>query len=503
MTLDYNEGSLESLSLEHWKMSYFCRITRANWWACCGLILLAGTLRAEDKAADKDKKIPDQVSYFRDVRPIVQDQCQGCHQPAKKGGDYLTTTYTGLLKAGTTEKPGVIPDKPDESGLYNQIVTKDGKAEMPKGKPPLLEFQVALIKKWIEQGAKDDTPADAGPAVDMAHPPVYYAPPVITAVTFSKNGQWLAISGNHEVLLYKADGSELVARLVGLSERIEAVAFSPDSSRLAVAGGLPGRMGEIQVWDPAEKKLLLSNPVTYDTVYGVSWSHDGTRLAFGCSDNTVRAIDAKSGEQVLFQGAHTDWVRDTVFSKDSTHLMSVSRDMSLKLIEVATQRFVDNVTSITPGVLKGGLASIDLNPGKDEVVIGGSDGVPKMFKIYRTEARKIGDDANLLKKFEAVPGRIFSVRFNHNGSQIVVGSSNDATGEIRVYNVADAKMISKLAEPTGPIYSAAFNADGTLVAAGGFDGQVILMETASGKIIKKFPPVPLSPKPAANKTAGK
>ena len=108
-------------------------------------------------------------------------------------------------------------------------------------------------------------------------------------------------------------------------------------------------MGEVQVWDVAKRKLALSVAVTYDTVYGASWSPDGTKIAFGCADNTVRAIDAKTGEQVLFMGSHSDWVLDTVFSVDGTHLISVGRDMTAKLTEVATQRFVDNITSITPG----------------------------------------------------------------------------------------------------------------------------------------------------------
>ena len=55
---------------------------------------------------------------------------------------------------------------------------------------------------------------------------------------------------------------------------------------------------------------------------------------------------------MLFQGAHSDWVLDTVFSSDGSHLISVGRDMAAKLTEVATERFVDNITSITPGALK-------------------------------------------------------------------------------------------------------------------------------------------------------
>src|SRR5262249_38330333 len=155
--------------------------------------------------------------------------------------------------------------------------------------------------------------------------------------------------------IHKADGSEIVARLVGLSERVQSLAFSPDGQYLAVTGGSPGRFGEVQIWNVAKKKLKLSMPITFDTVYGVSWSHDGTKLAFGCADKSVRAIEAKTGKQILFQGGHNDWVFGTCFSRNNEYLVSVSRDMSMKLIEVNTERLIDNITSITPGALKGGL----------------------------------------------------------------------------------------------------------------------------------------------------
>src|SRR4029453_17290957 len=87
--------------------------------------------------------------------------------------------------------------------------------------------------------------------------------------------------------------------------------------------------------------------------------------AFGCSDNTVRAADPLSGKQTLQMGTHSDWVLGTLFSQDGAHVVSVSRDMSMKLTEVDTQRFIDNVTSITPGALKGGLMALDRRPMKE------------------------------------------------------------------------------------------------------------------------------------------
>src|SRR5262249_5287269 len=168
----------------------------------------------------------------------------------------------------------------------------------------------------------DDTPANALQKYDMTHPPVYTRPPVIASLDFAPDGKLLAVAGFHEVLLVDADSGQLVGRLVGLAERIQSVRFSPDGTLLACTGGLPARMGEVEVWDVAKKQLKVSHSVTYDTIYGVSWSPDGSKIAFGCTDNTVRAIDAATGEQVLYMGSHTDWALDTVFSTDGSHLVS-------------------------------------------------------------------------------------------------------------------------------------------------------------------------------------
>jgi WD40 repeat protein len=429
------------------------------------------------------------------------------------------TSHAALLTKGDSDEAGIIPGKPQESLVVSQITSQNGQPPlMPRGKDPLPEQQVTLIKKWIEQGAKDDTPPSARLlAVDADHPPTYTLPPVITSIDFSPDGSLLAISGYHEVLLHKADGSGLVARLVGASERVQSLAFSPSGKLLAVTGGNPGRFGEVQIWDVAQRKLELSVPVTYDTVYGVSWSPDGSKVAFGCADNTLRAIDAKNGKQLLYQGAHSDWVLGTVFSADASHLVSISRDRSMKLTEVATQRFIDNITSITPGALKGGLLTVARRPQKekkmakvppdtpgappkiyDELLIGGSDGVPRLYKMHRETKRVIGDDANKIREYGSMPGRIYTACFNADGSLLAVGSSLNGRGEVRVYEAHEGKRISSFEGQHGAVYAVRFHPNGKQVASAGFDGMVRLNDPQTGKLIKEFLPIPQAARKVAS-----
>lgn len=460
---------------------------------------------------------PAKVSYYKDIRPIFQQQCQGCHQPAKALGGYVMTSFADLFKKGDSEQAGVIAGKPNESLLVKLLGEVPGRARMPKGKDALPEPQIKLITRWVAEGAIDDTPASAkAPLVDASHPPVYESLPVVSALAFSPNGQTLAVSGYHEVILRSADGKKEIARLVGLSERIQSLAFSPDGKWLAVSGGDPGRFGEIQIWDTAKNSLKISIPVSFDTVYGVSWSPDSKIVACGCTDNTIRGFEAANGKQVIFQGAHSDWVLGSSFSRDGQHLVTVSRDRSVKLTEVPTNRFIDNVTSITPGALKGGLLAVEVRPtqhvnkdGKprmavvpndtpgvpaklyDEILVAGADGQPRLYKMHREVKRVIGDDANKIREFEKLPGRIYSLSFNKSGNAFAVGSSLDGVGEVRIYETDSAKKIATCEGVKTPVYAVAFSPDGKTVVSGGFDGMIRVNDATTGKLISEIVPVPM------------
>lgn len=475
-------------------------------------------------AADSGTPPVKPVSFYKEIRPILQAQCQGCHQPAKAKGGYVLTEFDKMFEPGDSKEKPIVPKQPDASLLVKQITPVKGEAEMPKGKPALPEVDVAKIRQWITEGATDDTPANARQRYDSEHPPKYTRPPVITSIDYSKDGRWLAVSGFHEVLLHKADGSGLAGRLVGMSDRIQSVRFSPDGKQLAVAGGQPGRLGEIQIWDVEKRKLLVSAPVGYDTLYGANWSPDGKWVSFGCPDKTVRAVEAATGKQILQQGSHNDWVLDTVFSTNGTHVISVGRDMSVKLTEVASQRFIDNLTSITPGALRGGVQSVARHPNRDEVLIGGADGVPQIYRVVRVTARKIGDNANLIRRFPAMEGRIFSVGYSPDGKRIAAGASLDGHGEVHVYSsdfdstlpaslipileketaahsaderaavekyvTADVKLVSSVTFSNVSVYAVCFSPDGQQLAAAGSDGQIRIVDPVSGAVVKVFGAAP-------------
>jgi mono/diheme cytochrome c family protein len=107
-----------------------------------------------------DAASPAAVSYQRQVRPILQANCHGCHRPDKASGGLDMTAFTNLLGSGESGAPAVVPGNPDESYVVALITPRGGEAAMPQGKRPLAASQIALIRRWIEEGANNDGPPD-------------------------------------------------------------------------------------------------------------------------------------------------------------------------------------------------------------------------------------------------------------------------------------------------------------------------------------------------------
>jgi len=419
----------------------------------------------------------DDPSYVRDVRPILDRNCTSCHQPASRQSELDLTTYAGF-QAGGKRGPAFAAGSPDES-LVIRFITAALQPSMPFGQPPLAANDVTIIRDWIKSGARDDSPPD----VPSGEPGVYRQPPVITALRFSPDGETLAVSGNREILLHRADGSGLMKRLTGRADRILSIAFSADGSLMMAGGGTPARFGEIQFWDPREGTLLRTAEATSDTMFGASLSPDGSKVAVGCADNTVRAFDTATAKELYKISTHENWVLGTAFGIDSRRLVSVGRDRAAKLIDASAGQFLENVNQ-----LHGELAAVTRHPKADQIVIGGEDRIPYMYQMDRPRNMKVGEDATLIRRLPTQEGAIFALDWSSDGTRVAVAG---AGASVNIYDADTGVPLASCTGHTAGIYAVAFSPDSSHLATGGFDGQVRLYRAKDCTLEKSFVPVPL------------
>jgi tricorn protease-like protein len=435
-------------------------------WVC--LLVLPALARTEP------------VSFSRDIKPVLARQCAACHQEQSKQSDLLVTSYQGLQKGGR-KGAAWVAGKPDDSVLIRYLTGRT-EPRMPLGGKPLSDEQIALFRRWVEEGARDDSAA-APPVSQPRAPAAYRSAPLVTAFAISPDGGTIATSGYHEILLTDTAG-KLKGRLPGASMRIHSLSFTPGGRKLVAVGGDPAQMGEVQVWDTAAGKLLHSIRASTDTLFGGSLSPDGKLLACGAADKAIRLFDIEAGKEVRKMEHHEDWVFQTTFGVDGKRLVTVGRDRAAKLIEAETGRFIENVN-----LLRDALTAVVRHPKKDWVAIGGAERIPYLYRMDRPRAMRIADDSTLIRKFDRQDGPILALAISPDGSRLAVGSE---TGDVRVYDTESGAETAKCSGHSGGIYALQFTPDGSQLITGGFDGKLRVYDM-KGALVRAFVAAPLDP----------
>jgi mono/diheme cytochrome c family protein len=426
------------------------------------------------------------VSFSRDVQLLLNQNCISCHRPEKHKGKLDLTSFAAI-EAGGKNGDVVTPGKPAESPLVTMV--GGDHPEMPDKGDPLTSAQVAVLARWVEQGAKDDTPPGSRPIIATTpslpeKPPMYVVAPAISAIAWSPDGQTLLVAGYHEVLLHHADGSGLIARLPSRVARITSLSFSTDATQLLAAGGTPGGAGQLDVWKWDSRELVHSFTIPNgDTLFGATFSLDTSRIAFGCVDKTVRVISTADGKEQFKFDVHTDWVLGATFTLDGSRLISAGRDKSLKTFPLASTQPADEVNDpVDP------FTCLARHPSQDLVACGCDTGTIRIYKItdllQRTDQKR---DPNQVKQLDRQPGAINAVAFSADGKLLAAASN----GNVRIYKTDNWSKAADLSGIEGPVFAVAFSPDGTRVAAAGYDGQVHIFDIKTQHPEKVFIPVPL------------
>jgi len=118
-----------------------------------GLVSLIPNASAQNKNARAKPQRP--VDFKRQIEPIFARSCYQCHGPKKAMGQLRLDSKELALKGGLSG-PSIIPGDGKQSLLMKRIHAEEGgggAARMPMGADPLKPTEIALIRRWIDQGA--------------------------------------------------------------------------------------------------------------------------------------------------------------------------------------------------------------------------------------------------------------------------------------------------------------------------------------------------------------
>ncbi|MBN8628250.1 MAG: protein kinase [Planctomycetes bacterium] len=218
-----------------------------------------------------------------------------------------------------------------------------------------------------------------------------------------------------------AEGEPLLD-LAGRGDQVWSAKFSTDAERILTVGGDGAKL-----WDVATGEELQDyHP--HGAIAAVAYSPDGTRLATGSWDHSIKIWDAASRRAVIkISGVHTGNVNSVDFSSDGRLILSASDDKTCRVCSVA-------------------------------------DGRP----------------TRVVLKHEAA---VITARFNADASKIITGA---ADGRVRLWNAADGRPLLEVAAHGWAVSSAVVSPDGKLLASGSGDNTAAIFNAETGALIHRL-----------------
>jgi hypothetical protein len=121
------------------------------------VLLTAGSLPGQDAQVAPAKVKPGIVDFDGQVKPILTSKCSTCHSQEKRSGGLSLANYSDVLDGG---RSGVVV-RPGSSikSLIMERLTGEMEPRMPFGGKPLSDADLALIRNWIDEGARPNPAA--------------------------------------------------------------------------------------------------------------------------------------------------------------------------------------------------------------------------------------------------------------------------------------------------------------------------------------------------------
>lgn len=429
------------------------------WTAAGSALSLTSSLAA---SADLD--------FYRDIYPALKANCISCHNKTTTKADLNMESPEMLLKGGETG-PGLIPGKGAESLVVQAAVHTKDLVMPPKnnktGAVNLKPSEIALLRTWIDQGAKSSV-QQARQVVWQPLPPGIH--PIYT-VAMTKDGRSAACGRANQIFVYDLATRKFTTRLTddALSKQngsvahralVQGLAFSPDGSRLA-----SGSFREVKIWRQEKAKPIARKADPALGLVATTLSSDGTQIIAADKKGAVIVQDAASGKVLkTIPAVNAKGIKSLSLSPNGSLLLVGGMDGTLAIWNLA-----DGKSMVSPQAVPN-LNFMSWASNGDAFVTASKSVAPPFLWLAPGFAAPLN--------FEGTKSEITAISMTGNAHQLVSASSD---GKVRLWKDAGQKPEREFSLPN--VLSLATSRDGKQLAAGCADGAVRVWDLAAGKQI--------------------
>ena len=290
----------------------------------------------------------------------------------------------------------------------------------------------------------------------------------VSSFSYSPDGRFL-LSGAKDgmVKVWNLETGEERLSLEIFSAGLDGIAFSPDSTQIAITDGSLHVYG----WsDYAATGELYSIDLSETPMVSLGYSPDSTKLAIGGVRGDAHLYNAETGVLLAELIGHTGWIEKVIFNPDGRTLLTASKDGTARIWDASSGAAIRNLETMTGF----GLYDAAFSPDGSFLLTG--DGTLDDCGVTCVFAARLYDASSgvLLAELEGTEN-VYDVTFNEQGDRFAVGRA----GQIEVYSLNEGDPVHLYTViATEPIF---VNDDKWLVAE--TVGNISLFDAAYGDLI--------------------
>ena len=419
-----------------------------------------------------------QVDFASEVVPFLRRNCFACHNEKKARADLNLESPKAMLVGGDSG-PALVPGKPMESLVFLTAAHLEEEFMPPaKNKSNAVDLnpdELALLKLWIEQGAK-------GSAASVLAGPTEWEPlegvHASYAVAVSGNARFAASGNGNRLNVYDLRTGRLDGELVdpegspGTAHRdlVHTLSFNRDG--LLASGGYRS----VKLW-----QRTISQPTAVDyklpeAATVLVTSPDSTRISAGDSKGNIitRILAAEENSPPL--KVHTAAVRALLHSSDGQQLFSASDDKSVTRVNLQDPAQSPRIN------LPSEALSLALLERGSKLAVGCADGAIRIIPSshFDLPADALAD-APPPVEWKA-PARVIALSAIGEGSVELISASEN--GNIQVWDLA-GKSIRQIAHGS-PINTMSTHSPTNQIATAGADGVIKVWNSQDGKLLREL-----------------
>lgn len=463
------------------------------------IILLASGIGQTEPIPVVQIKPSKPITYEAEVRGIFAQKCLVCHSSKVRRGRLDLSSWEKALQGGKSGRV-IIPGQPEKSLLIRMTGHLEEPFMPPPKKEPLTPKELALLKLWVNQGAKQGVKATVTirplpPTVRTIRAMAFHPNrsilavgranhihlleipsgklsrslqsaetgsahrSIVEAIAMSSNGKFLASGSYREMALWDLSTGELLQAWTDFPDRVTALDFSPDGKLLAVGGGQPTVGGDLRLYSIPDRKLLIHLKEAHsDTILGARFDPSGKRMATCGADMAIRIFSLPNGKLLKTLQGHSHHVLDVDWQSNGKRLISTGADKKIRLWDYETG---EELKKINRGGGRLTIIAIDMSQPANR-------------------ARFIEGTTKLISSGGSQPAQLWDLTMTTRPGNYTK-------------NYIQPKLKTRFDTEEDYLYAMAISKNGKWLATGGEKGMVSIYQVESGRLERTISPKPNQP----------